>query len=187
MENVENMDGELTRVAQDARINETMEKLEGLDSVQAGKITVRADRLRASRDGMDPAKVAPRLATVREAAEALREWRKNGKNGSAWKVTRIVKGADCSAVQYADRSNVTGSLVKIYIHGSSRDTRRQAQARASITAANARADRLSKMRATLAANRPGGKVWNRCTSRAQKKACKSRARAIARAIENGEY
>lgn len=189
MSNLENPEfvDDLARVAREAKISTTEEKLENLTPEQAGQITVRADRIAATREGGDPAKVVPTPATIREAAIALDTWKRNGKAGSAWKVTRVVKSDTAPAVQWADRSNVTGSLIKVQFSCSSRDTRRQATTRAAIASFDAKADRLSKKRADLAANLPGGRLWKKATSRAQKEACKSRAKAIRKQIERGQY
>ncbi len=59
--------------------------------------------------------------------------------------------------------------------------------RAAIEAFDARADRLSRLRADLDASAPGGMAWLACKSSADKKRCASRVRAIRHAIERGDY
>ncbi len=68
-----------------------------------------------------------------------------------------------------------------------RNGRAEQRATIACDAATGRADRLRVMRDTLGALAPGGRLWSQARTRDEKRACKSRARAIAHAIERGEY
>lgn len=98
---------------------------------------------------------------------------RDGIQGVARKLTSAIRDESAPAVTWADRPDLTGELVKNRAKASGSLARNQAKIRASIANSDGTADACKAYAMLRERYVPGGSYFNRCTSRAMRRAMRA--------------